>query len=58
MAQATNDSIEAAGKVTVTKVTLDPQILITGDVGTVTFTIENTGKQNVDISDAQLSQRR
>ncbi|PKP51984.1 MAG: hypothetical protein CVT90_02840, partial [Candidatus Altiarchaeales archaeon HGW-Altiarchaeales-3] len=49
----TNESA-AAGKVTVTDVVIDPSVLMTGDVGMVTFTVENTGSSNVAISDAHL----
>lgn len=48
-----NESI-SAGKVTVTDVLTEPAILITGDVGVITFTVENTGSSNVAISDAEL----
>ncbi|HPP77822.1 hypothetical protein [Methanospirillum sp.] len=51
---ATNETIEAAGRVTVTDVTIEPSVLMTGDVGLITFTVENTGQSNVAISDAQL----
>lgn len=44
----------ASGKITVTDVVMSPEILITGDVGLVTFTVKNTGTSNVVISDAQL----
>jgi len=48
-----NESV-AAGKVTVTDVDIEPSVLMTGDVGIITFTVENTGDSNVVISDAQL----
>lgn len=51
---ATNETIEAAGRVTVTDVTIEPSVLMTGDVGLITFTVENTGQSNVAITDAQL----
>jgi hypothetical protein len=57
MAQDPNESISeniAAGRITVTDVVLEPAVLMTGDVGLVTFTIENTGQSNVVISDAHL----
>ena len=50
----TNESDDSAGKVTVTDVSIDPEVLMTGDVGLVTFTVENTGEQNVAISNAEL----
>ena len=50
----TNESIDAAGRITVTDVTVDPSVLMTGDVGLVTFTVENTGSSNVAISNAEL----
>jgi hypothetical protein len=53
MGTETNESI-AAGKVTVTDVVIDPSVLMTGDVGMVTCTVENTGESNVVISDAHL----
>ena len=52
--EETNATIDAAGMVTVTDVDMDPAILMTGDVGMVTFTVENTGTSNVAITDAQL----
>ena len=55
--ETTNVTIEAAGKVTVTDVKVDPAILMTGDVGMVTFTVENTGTSNVVITDAELISR-
>jgi len=54
MAAESNESIDAAGRVTVTNVNLDPSVLMTGDVGLLTFTIENTGNSNVVITDAHL----
>jgi hypothetical protein len=54
-AEATNDTIDAAGKVTVTDVDIEPSVLMTGDVGTIKFTVENTdNNSNVVISDAEL----
>jgi len=54
-AEETNDTIDAAGKVTVTDVNIEPSVLMTGDVGTVKFTVENTDNDsNVVITDAQL----
>lgn len=53
-AAESNESIDAAGRVTVTNVLLEPAVLMTGDVGLVTFTVENTGTSNVVISDAHL----
>ncbi|PWR75941.1 hypothetical protein DLD82_02460 [Methanospirillum stamsii] len=50
----TNETIDAAGRVTVTNVNIEPSVLMTGDVGLVTFTVENTGSSNVIISDAHL----
>lgn len=54
LAADSNESIDAAGRVTVTNVLLEPAVLMTGDVGLVTFTVENTGTSNVVISDAHL----
>lgn len=51
---ATNETIDAAGRVTVTDVDIDPAVLMTGDVGLITFRVENTGTSNVAITDAQL----
>ena len=51
---ATNETIDAAGRVTVTDVVIEPSVLMTGDVGLITFTVENTGTSNVAITDAQL----
>jgi hypothetical protein len=51
---ATNESVDAAGKITVTDAVIEPSVLMTGDVGLVTFTVENTGENNVVVSDAQL----
>jgi len=50
----TNASNDAAGRVTVTDVEIEPSVLMTGDVGLITFTVENTGSSNVVITDAQL----
>ena len=52
--EETNATIDAAGRVTVTDVVIDPSVLMTGDVGLITFTVENTGTSNVAITDAQL----
>ena len=54
LAVETNETIDAAGRVTVTDVVIDPSVLMTGDVGLVTFTVQNTGQSNVAITDAQL----
>ena len=54
LALETNETVDAAGKVTVTDATIEPSVLMTGDVGLVTFTVENTGTSNVAISDARL----
>jgi hypothetical protein len=51
---ATNETIDAAGRVTVTDVVIEPSVLMTGDVGLITFIVENTGTSNVAITDAQL----
>ncbi|HWQ66967.1 MAG TPA: hypothetical protein VN372_08865 [Methanospirillum sp.] len=50
----TNETLDAAGRITVTDVVVDPAVLMVGDVGLVTFTVENTGSSNVAVSDAQL----
>lgn len=50
----TNETIDAAGRVTVTDVVIEPSVLMTGDVGLITFIVENTGLTNVAITDAQL----
>jgi hypothetical protein len=50
----TNESLDAAGRITVTDVVTDPSILMIGDVGMITFTVENTGSKNVVVSDAHL----
>ena len=47
-------AINASGKVTVTHIEINPEILIQGDVALVTVTIKNTGNTNVVISDAGL----
>jgi len=54
LAIATNETIDAAGKVTVTDAVIEPAVLMTGDVGLLTVTVENTGTSNVAISDARL----
>ncbi|PWR73893.1 hypothetical protein DK846_01635 [Methanospirillum lacunae] len=54
LAIATNETIDAAGKVTVTDAVIEPSVLMTGDVGLLTVTVENTGTSNVVISDARL----
>ena len=54
IAVQTNETVDAAGKVTVTDAVIEPSVLMTGDVGLVTFTVENTGTSNVVVSDAQL----
>lgn len=54
LGEQTNETIDAAGKVTVTDAIIEPSVLMTGDVGLVTFTVENTGTSNVVVSDAQL----
>ena len=54
MGAESNETIAAAGMVTVTNVVVDPSVLMTGDVGLVTFTVQNTGTSNVVITDAHL----
>jgi len=54
IAVESNETVDAAGKVTVTNVVVEPSVLMTGDVGLVTFTVENTGLSNVVISNAEL----
>jgi hypothetical protein len=54
LAIATNETIDAAGKVTVTDAVIEPSVLMTGDVGLLTVTVENTGTNNVVISDGRL----
>jgi hypothetical protein len=45
----------AAAQVSVTNVTLDPQVLFVGDTGTVTIEITNSGTQSVSISRASIA---
>lgn len=54
LAEESNESVDAAGRVTVTDAIIEPTVLMTGDVGIITFTVENTGTSNVVVSDAQL----
>jgi len=54
LALETNETIDAAGKVTVTDAVIEPSVLMTGDIGLLTCTVENTGTSNVVISDARL----
>jgi len=54
LAIATNETIDAAGKVTVTDAVIEPSVLMTGDIGLLTVTVENTGTSNVIISDGRL----
>lgn len=44
----------AAAQVSVTNVTLDPQVLFVGDTGTITIEITNSGTQSVAISRASM----
>jgi len=41
--------------VTVTSTVVDPQVLMKGDTGTITISVQNTGKESVAIRSARLS---
>jgi hypothetical protein len=51
-AQTTSDT--AFSQVVVSKVTINPQVLMVGDTGTITVTVQNTGTEAVDINRATL----
>lgn len=51
---ATSDET-AAAQVSVTNVTLDPQVLYVGDTGTITFEVTNSGTAGVAISRASMN---
>jgi hypothetical protein len=55
LAVATTSVEDAAAQVSVTNVTLDPQVLFAGDTGTITVEVTNSGTQSVAISRASLA---
>jgi hypothetical protein len=50
----TPDAATAAGQITVTSTTLDPEVFIEGDTGTITFEVTNNGMESVAIRRATL----
>jgi hypothetical protein len=51
-AQTTSDS--AFSQVVITRTTVDPGVFMTGDIGTITVTVQNTGTEAVSIARATL----
>ena len=51
-AQASSDT--AFSQVVISKVTINPQVMMVGDTGTITVTVQNTGTEAVDINRATL----
>jgi hypothetical protein len=55
LAAATDSgSITNSNQITVDDVSLDPSVLMHGDIGTVTISVKNTGTQNVNIKGADF----
>jgi hypothetical protein len=52
LAAATDST--TSGQITVTGVSVDPEVLMRGDTGMVTVTVKNTGTQSVAITGAEL----
>jgi uncharacterized repeat protein (TIGR01451 family) len=53
-ASAQSSSDTAFSQVVISKVTINPQVMMVGDTGTITVTVQNTGTEAVDINRATL----
>ena len=53
-ASGADQAQSAAAQVTVTAVTLDPEVFIAGDTGTITVEVMNNGSQSVAVRRATL----
>ncbi|MDD1672829.1 MAG: hypothetical protein LUP99_00260 [Methanomicrobiales archaeon] len=47
-------STSVAGQLAVTKITIDPSVLMGDDTGIITLTVTNTGDKSVTINEANL----
>jgi hypothetical protein len=54
LAATDTGSTSIAGQLAVTKITVDPTILMRDDTGIVTITVTNTGDESVTIKEANL----